>query len=129
MSAENKLRGQLPLQEKRAGGDEFDMFTADKVDDMFADAPVGGPAMGGLAPNRGLVDSYDDPEGYYNFQVSLPLSPCLSTPFCLVSLFQFIDGTPLYALLLSGKRIYNALTAEWFCSSCLDLALVVIQKQ
>ena len=76
------------MQEKQAGGDEFDMFTAEKVDDMFSDAPVGGPATGGLAPNRGLVDSYDDPEGYYNFQVPpLPvfLSLTLTQIFSLLS--------------------------------------------
>lgn len=49
-------------------------------DDMFGDAPVGAPAVGGHAPNRGLVDSYDDGEGYYNFQVSPspPPIPCFS---------------------------------------------------
>ena len=56
-------------------------------DDMFAETPedlrqaeqgkaaiaaaaiAGGAAGGGAAVRRGLVDSYDDAEGYYNFQV------------------------------------------------------------
>lgn len=57
-------------QEKKAATDEFDMFSADKVDDMFGDAPVGAPMPLQNAPKRGLLDNYDDSEGYYNFQVS-----------------------------------------------------------
>lgn len=45
------------------------MFSADKVEDMFGDAPVGAPEPLQNAPRRGLVDNYDDSEGYYNFQV------------------------------------------------------------
>ena len=72
------------------------MFTAEKVDDMFSDAPVGGPATGGLAPNRGLVDSYDDPEGYYNFQVpplfvSLPLTLTHLSSFPLLVVVELLS--------------------------------------
>ena len=47
---------------------ELDIF-ADNVDTILEQqaqgAPVEGPAMG----NRALQDNFDDPEGYYNFQV------------------------------------------------------------
>lgn len=59
------------MQGKQADEDEFDMFTAEKVDDMFGDAPVGAPVPLQKAPKRGLLDNYDDSEGYYNFQVFL----------------------------------------------------------
>ena len=58
------------MQETKAAADNFDMFSTDKVDDMFGDAPVGAPVPLQNAPKRGLLDNYDDSEGYYNFQVS-----------------------------------------------------------
>lgn len=57
------------LQGQQAGEAGFDMFSADQVDDMFGDAPVGAPVPSQNAPKRGLVDNFDDSEGYYNFQV------------------------------------------------------------
>jgi hypothetical protein len=54
------------------GGD--DMFADD--DDMFAEGGgeggVGGVKRGPLVA-AGLMDNYDDPEGYYNFQVGLDI--------------------------------------------------------
>ena len=41
-------------------------------DDMFGAGPAAaGP--GGGAVKKGLLDNYDDVEGYYNFQASLSL--------------------------------------------------------
>nr|BBC28445.1 serine/threonine-protein kinase PRP4 [Yamagishiella unicocca] len=58
------------------GGDEDDMFAEKEDDDMFAevDDPDGpGQQMAARAAPAGgaaqLHDSYDDPEGYYNFQI------------------------------------------------------------
>ena len=50
------------------------MFSAEKVDDMFGDAPVAAPATAQTAPKRGLLDNYDDSEGYYNFQASIVIN-------------------------------------------------------
>jgi len=54
---------------EETGGD--DMFADD--DDMFAEG--GGEGGGGVQRNPvipvGLMDNYDDPEGYYNFQVRI----------------------------------------------------------
>ena len=57
------------MQGRPAGEADFDMFGAGQVDDMFGDAPVGAPMPSQNAPKRGLLDNYDDSEGYYNFQV------------------------------------------------------------
>lgn len=56
-----------PAQGQRAQG--FDMFATEKIEDMFGDEPVAAPAGATEAPKRGLLDNYDDSEGYYNFQV------------------------------------------------------------
>jgi hypothetical protein len=52
------------------GGGGDDMFADD--DDMFGEGGGGGGAAGvkrTLVVPAGLMDNYDDPEGYYNFQV------------------------------------------------------------
>lgn len=60
--------GAVGGQEKKRK-QELDMFAAVAVEDMFGDEPVCAPAAAD-APKRGLLDNYDDSEGYYNFQVS-----------------------------------------------------------
>jgi hypothetical protein len=56
-------------QEKRAPID-FDMFAdqpESEVPDIFAGSPGNGPVI--PIAQRRLQDNFDDPEGYYNFQV------------------------------------------------------------
>ncbi len=52
----------------RAKREELDMFDDEAPDDLFAATPDDKKADKGRA-RRGLVDAYDDIEGYYNFQV------------------------------------------------------------
>jgi hypothetical protein len=60
-----RLKGQHV--EPTAAGDMF----ADGEDDMFGEAePAAITGGGGGAAPAGLLDAYDDAEGYYNFQVS-----------------------------------------------------------
>ncbi len=47
---------------------ELDMF----AEDVVATPPMGPIGTGAAPAVKGLTDNYDDPEGYYLFQVSLP---------------------------------------------------------
>ncbi len=47
---------------------ELDIF-ADNVDTILEQQAQGAPVDGPATGNRALLDNFDDPEGYYNFQV------------------------------------------------------------
>ena len=54
--------------------EDFDMFALDADVDLLNDNPPPAGEKGPGAAPRGLLDNYDDAEGYYNFQVySKPL--------------------------------------------------------
>ncbi|KAK9836273.1 hypothetical protein WJX81_001403 [Elliptochloris bilobata] len=73
-SASEEAR-RVAVQAARPPVEGFDMFTDQDDGDMFGATPGGGGAGGKGAPapvgaaRRGLLDNYDDAEGYYNFQV------------------------------------------------------------
>lgn len=58
--------------------DAFDMFAEDDDDDMFAEAPISKPSAPSNAKpsaqqpqllDTGMLDNWDDPEGYYNIML------------------------------------------------------------
>ena len=70
LTGRNLVLTERSMQEKKRLAGEVDIFSTEVVEDMFADEPVAAPAAAGHnAPKRGLLDNYDDSEGYYNFQV------------------------------------------------------------
>ena len=53
------------LQEKKDQMGGFDMFAADALNAIQENVPAGNMAK------HGLLDQFDDSDGYYNFQVTL----------------------------------------------------------
>ena len=84
---------------------------------MFGATPNGGKARGAApagAARRGLLDNYDDAEGYYNFQAR-----CLG---CLCRL----EGARVSCSILGGLAVLAAVLCSERCSTRLPACLPCI---
>jgi hypothetical protein len=108
-----------------AGGGGDDMFADD---DMFGEGGGGGGVKRNPVVPAGLVDNYDDPEGYYNFQVgadlffaplgfcivfgwSTTLGRCLTLAMRPLCAYGILHGVNCWCEIRLHTRSFTAITA------------------